>query len=315
MDAFDYVLPEHAIAQVPVEPRSSARLLVDRGSTVQHRTVADLPQLLHPGDLVVVNSSRVMAARFVGHKETGGKVEVLFCEQREDRTWEALVKPGRRVTPGTLVRGAGVEVEVLDRLDGGKRLVAIRCGDPFSVGAVPLPPYIHEPLADSERYQTVFADRPASVAAPTAGLHLTPEVLAPLDVVCIDLAVGIDTFRPITADDPVDHEIHTEVYSVDDAVLEACRSAQRVVAVGTTTVRALEAAARGEHAGRTDLFIRSGFEFRIVDVLLTNFHLPRSSLLLLVDAFIGDRWRELYDIAIAERYRFLSFGDAMLLSR
>ena len=315
MDAFDYVLPEHAIAQVPVEPRSSARLLVDRGSTVQHRTVADLPQLLHPGDLVVVNSSRVMAARFVGHKETGGKVEVLFCEQREDRTWEALVKPGRRVTPGTLVRGAGVEVEVLDRLDGGKRLVAIRCGDPFSVGAVPLPPYIHEPLADSERYQTVFADRPASVAAPTASLHLTPEVLAPLDVVCIDLAVGIDTFRPITADDPVDHEIHTEVYSVDDAVLEACRSAQRVVAVGTTTVRALEAAARGEHAGRTDLFIRSGFEFRIVDVLLTNFHLPRSSLLLLVDAFIGDRWRELYDIAIAERYRFLSFGDAMLLSR
>jgi S-adenosylmethionine:tRNA ribosyltransferase-isomerase len=185
---------------------------------------------------------------------------------------------------------------------------------------VPLPPYITEPLSDSERYQTVYANRPASVAAPTAGLHLTDAVLADLaardiDVARVELVVGLDTFKPVTVDDPAEHRMHREHYSVPAEVLARARAAARVVAIGTTTVRALESAARGAPAGRTELFMRRGEPFRLVDVLLTNFHLPRTTLLLMIDAFIGPRWRELYEIALADGYRFLSFGDAMLLER
>ena len=237
--------------------------------------------------------------------------------------WRALVRPGRRLPPGTTLFGSpsGEAVARLgDRLDGGCRAVELLC-DPWVYGAVPLPPYIRRPLADPERYQTVYATRPGSIAAPTAGLHLTDAVLAACQargvrVGRLELIVGLDTFRPITVDDPADHVIHSERYHVPAQTMEACRAARRVVAVGTTTVRALEtAAATGQLEGRTSLFIRGDYPFAVVDLLLTNFHLPRSSLLLLVEAFAGARWRELYATALDEGYRFLSFGDAMLVAR
>jgi S-adenosylmethionine:tRNA ribosyltransferase-isomerase len=252
-------------------------------------------------------------------KSTGGDVEVLLLEQF-DGHWEALVRPGRRVPPGTVLRGdSGLSVEVGEHLDDGRRRVSVD-GDIGAHGELPLPPYIHEPLADADRYQTVYACQPGSVAAPTAGLHITDDVLERcrargVEIAKVDLAVGLDTFRPVTAERPEDHQIHSERYRVPAATMDACRRARRVVAVGTTTVRALESAADGPLAGRTSLFIHGDFRFQIVDVLLTNFHLPRSSLLLLLAAFAGERWRDLYDIALAEGYRFLSFGDAMLVGR
>lgn len=332
MGQFDYPLPPEAIAQQPVEPRDAARLLVAGAGGVEHRRVRDLPELLRPGDVLVVNETRVLPARLPLRKATGGAVEVLFLEPRESGGWEALVRPGRRVAEGlALPLGDEASVVIGAPLGDGRRAVSMYAGGrPLAVdevldvlerhGVLPLPPYVTTPLAEPSRYQTVFARHPASVAAPTAGLHLTPDVLdrcraRGIEVATVDLAVGIDTFRPITVDDPADHLMHSERYRVPDATWAACAAADRVVAVGTTTVRALESAARGPHEGRTDLFIRRGFDFRVVDVLLTNFHLPRSSLLLIVDAFIGDRWRQLYDIALAEGYRFLSLGDAMLLER
>ena len=323
MDEYDYPLPAGQIAQKPVEPRDAARLLVSgRDGTVSHRHVRDLPELLHPGDLLVVNETRVLPARLGLRKHTGGEVEVLLVERLDDTTWEALVRPGRRVPPGTVLEADGVAaVEVGRELGDGRREVTLVDPDVAErLGTVPLPPYIGEPLDDPERYQTVYARRPGSVAAPTAGLHLTEAVLARcreagVSVATVDLTVGLDTFRPVTVADPADHVIHTERFEVPAATLEACRAARRVVAVGTTTVRALESAARGNASGRTDLFIRPGFSFSTVDVLLTNFHVPRSSLLLLVAAFAGPRWRTLYETALAEGYRFLSFGDAMLLER
>lgn len=327
MDLFDYELPAAAIAQEPAEPRDAARLLVD-GDPPQHRTVAELPDLLGEGDVLVVNDSRVLPARLHLRKPTGAAVEVLLLEPVDGDRWEALVRPGRKVPPGTsLVAGPDLEVEVGEALGEGRRLVSVRAGDDGLLaalarhGEVPLPPYIHRPLADDSRYQTVYADRATSVAAPTAGLHLTPEVLdrcvaRGVAVERVELAVGLATFRPVTAELVEDHVMHTERYRVPAATMDACRAARRVVAVGTTTVRALEsAAATGDLEGRTGIFIRRGFELRVVDVLLTNFHLPRSSLLLLIDAFVGDRWRDLYDLALREGYRFLSFGDAMLLTR
>ena len=288
-----------------------------------HRTVADLPELLGPGDLLVVNDSRVLPARLRLQKQSGGHVEVLLLEQRPDGSWEALVRPGRRVPPGTVLlsRAGRPVVEVTDRLVEGRRLVRLLAeGVPEELGTVALPPYIQEPLADPERYQTIYAARPGSVAAPTAGLHLTTEVLAAcrergVAMATVDLAVGLGTFRPITAERIEDHRMHSERYTVSAETMDACRRADRVVAVGTTTLRALEAAALGSLSGRTDLFITPGFDFKVVDVLLTNFHLPHSSLLVLLAAFCGDRWRELYEVALAEGYRFLSFGDAMLVDR
>ena len=321
-DAFDYDLPAAAIAQVPVEPRDAARLLVslDDSRAVAHRRVADLAELLGPGDLLVLNDTRVLPARLRLRRATGGAVEVLLLEaDGGPRTWTALVRPGRRVPPGTRVEGPGLTVVIGDRIDGGRRRVEV-LGSVEQHGTVPLPPYIHAPLADPERYQTVYARRPGSVAAPTAGLHLTSALLercraAGADVARVELAVGLDTFKPIAVDDLDAHVMHTERYSVPIATMDACASARRVIAVGTTTVRALESAARGDLEGRTDLFIRDPFEFRVVDVLLTNFHFPRSTLLVLLDAFVGDRWRDLYAGALHHGYRFLSFGDAMLVGR
>ncbi|HEX9993751.1 MAG TPA: tRNA preQ1(34) S-adenosylmethionine ribosyltransferase-isomerase QueA [Acidimicrobiales bacterium] len=332
MDRFDYGLPPSAIAQVPAEPRSAARLLVDGGPgrPPAHRTVADLPDLVGPGDVLVVNDTRVIPARLALRKATGGEAEVLLLEPHPAGGWEALVRPGRRLPPGTVLRpdaaDDGFAAVVGEDLGDGRRRVDL-CLPPGLAeadalarhGAVPLPPYLTGGLPDPERYQTVYAAHPGSVAAPTAGLHLTPEVLDRCRergalVATVDLSVGIGTFRPVTVDDPAEHRMHAERYRVPAATMDACRAARRVVAVGTTTVRALEAAAAtGDLEGRTDLFVRRGFPFRVVGALLTNFHLPRSSLLLLVDAFVGDRWRDLYATALADGYRFLSFGDAMFL--
>lgn len=321
--AFDYDLPPEAIAQVPVEPRDAARLLVDRGpgAEPEHRVVADLPTLLRPGDLLVVNDTRVRPARLRLRRPTGGRAEVLLLERRDDGRWEALVRPSRRVRSGTRLEGVdGVAAVVGEDLGEGHRLVDIE-GDTDAAGDVPLPPYIRVPLTDPDRYQTVYARRPGSSAAPTAGLHLTVEVLdrcraAGVEVAAVDLVVGADTFRPISTERVEDHPIHSEAYSVPEATMAACERAERVVAVGTTVVRALESVVvTGELEGRTRLFIHGDYPFAVVDRLLTNFHVPRTTLLALVDAFIGPRWRRLYEVAGRECYRFLSFGDAMLLRR
>jgi S-adenosylmethionine:tRNA ribosyltransferase-isomerase len=331
---FDYDLRADVIAQRPASPRDAARLLVDDGSgQVAHRTVADAPDLVRRGDVLVVNTTRVLPARLRLRKVTGGAVEVLLLEETATGAWEALVRPGRRVRPGTqLVAGPDLTVVVDGEGPGdGTRLVDLVVSEGADVlaaldrhGVVPLPPYITEPLDDPERYQTVFADRPGSVAAPTAGLHLTPEVLdacraAGVRVEAVELVVGMGTFRPMTADKVEDHHMHAERYRVPRSTLDACLAARaaggRVVAVGTTSVRALESAAlSGDLEGRTELFIHRPWDWRLVDVLMTNFHLPRSSLLVLVDAFVGERWRTLYAEAMAAGYRFLSFGDAMWLA-
>ena len=333
---FDYDLPPDAIAQHPAEPRDAARLLVDGPAGVEHRTVADLADLVRPGDVLVINTTRVLPARLRLRKPTGGEVEVLLLERTPAGTWEALVRPNRRVAPGTvLAAGDDLAVHVGGPGPGdGTREVELRVAgggeaDELDAldrhGVVPLPPYITAPLDDPERYQTVFADHPGSVAAPTAGLHLTPAVLdrcraAGAQVAPVELLVGMGTFRPMDAPKVEDHHMHAERYVVPPATLDACRAARagggRVVAIGTTSVRALESAAlSGELSGRTELFIHRPWRWRLVDVLMTNFHLPRSSLLVLVDAFVGDHWRDLYAEALSGGYRFLSFGDAMWLTR
>ena len=323
-----YELPEAAIAQQPVEPRDSSRLLVDRGPTFppEHRLTRDLPELLNPGDVLVVNNSRVMPARLRLRKATGGRVEVLLLEPGDNGWWSGLVRPGRRVPPGTELWFDDQPVlEVGERIsDDGRRWVR-PTGDPTALmdqaGEVPLPPYVTEELSNLERYQTVYADRPVSAAAPTAGLHFTEEVLdrcrAAGAVVCeLELAVGTATFTPVMTDILEHHVMHTERYRIPEATLAACVRAERVVAVGTTVVRALEAtAATGSACAQTDLFIAPGHQFAVVDALLTNFHLPRSSLLALLAAFIGPRWRDLYTTALAEGYRFLSLGDAMFCTK
>lgn len=329
---FGYDLPASHIAQSPAEPRSAARMLVDLDpeAPAVHRHVADLPDLVEEGDVVVVNETRVQPARLELYKASGGAAEVLLLEEvgTGPRQWAALVRPGRRLPPGTILTAQdGTPVVVVgERLDAeGLRRVTM-LADVEDHGTIPLPPYITGSLADPERYQTVYARTAGSVAAPTAGLHLTTEVLESIgrrgaEIHALDLSVGIGTFRPIAVDNLDDHEMHEERYRVPAATDEACmaarRQGRRVVAIGTTTVRALESAAvSGRLEGRTDLFIRPGFPFRVVDVLLTNFHMPRSSLLVMLSAFAGHgRWRRRYEEALAEGYRFLSFGDAMLVSR
>ena len=355
---FDYELPESYIAQQPVEPRDASRLLVvDRKTgTYTHRIFRDIGEYLQPGDLLVANESRVIPARLQARKvPTGGKVELLLLARRDERTWEALVR-GRKTPVGTQLGlvppGDGdaspvVEGEVIAWTESGGRLIEWeRPIDDLldELGIVPLPPYIHAPLADAERYQTVYARQLGSVAAPTAGLHFTPELLLSLRrqgvrMAYVQLDIGLDTFRPVEAEHVEDHRIHTErcalVPETAREINQAVLQGRRVVAVGTTTVRVLETAARldacaGDEAatgaprcawqtvraysGPTDLFIYPGFEFRVVDVLITNFHLPRSSLLMLVSAFAS---RELimgaYEEAKREGYRFFSFGDAMLI--
>jgi S-adenosylmethionine:tRNA ribosyltransferase-isomerase len=341
-DDLDYHLPPALIAQTAAEPRDSARLLVYERATgaVRHRRFGDLLDELEPEDVVVLNDTRVLRVRVRARRESGGAAEVLLLEPRPDGTWEALARPARRLRDGETVTAGELAITIERHLDEGRVLVRLRTSGTLPaemgrvpieaalerVGEMPLPPYIHERPADPQRYQTVYARHPGSAAAPTAGLHFTPELLARLrvrhEVVEVTLGVGLDTFRPVTEDDLDDHPMHSESYAVTEAAadaIDAARSAnRRIVAVGTTTVRVLETvwggAGRGPLEGRTRLLIEPGHRFRAVGALVTNFHLPRSTLLALVMAFAGtDEMRALYRTAVAEKYRFYSFGDAMLL--
>ena len=326
----DYVLPEELIAQKPIEPRDSARLLVaTEPGEVSHRVVSDVDTLVGPGDLIVVNDTKVLPARLVLQRKTGGAAEVLLLEKRsaDARLWEALVRPGKKIKEGELLEYFGKRVVRMGpRTEAGDTFVVeILDEDPLDlisrIGAMPLPPYIRGSLKDQDRYQTVYANKPASAAAPTAGLHFTDELLDRIrrtgaTIMSVELIVGLDTFKPISTDNPLDHVIHSEFYNVSQEVVDACKNATRVIAIGTTATRALESAfTTGELTGRTSLFITPGYSWKIVDVMLTNFHMPKTSLLLMIGSFLGDRWRELYELAISEKYRFLSFGDAMFISR
>ena len=307
-DELEYELPPELIAQRPLERRDDSRLLVYERDTaaVRHRVFSELPDELRRGELAVVNDTRVVPARIPIERPRG---EVLLVERLDDAgTWEALARPTRRLRAG---RRYG-PVELVEHLGEGRWRVRLD-GEP--AGDTPLPPYIQEPLADAGRYQTVYAREAGSAAAPTAGLHFTPELVARLDIERVTLHVGLDTFRPLAVEELDEHVLHGERYAVAADAWERIRAAERVLAVGTTSVRVLETLARGAPlTGRTSLFVRPPFEFRRVDALLTNFHLPRSTLLALVMAFAGvEETRALYAEAIRERYRFYSFGDAMLV--
>lgn len=331
---FDYNLPESCIAQTPAEPRDSSRLLVLRRDpgTVEHRIFREVGDYLRAGDLLVLNQTRVIPARIFARKETGGRVEILLLRRRDALTWEALAG-GKGLRVGKKVRvEEGPEAEITELLDGSER--AIRFSEPIEpffskVGNVPLPPYIHERLNDPERYQTVYAKEPGSAAAPTAGLHFTPRLLEELQakgvkIAYVTLHVGLDTFAPVTEDHPEEHKIHTEWCELPqetaDLINETKASGGRVIAVGTTSVRTLESAAQSvrdaipSYVGSTSLFILPGYQFKVVDAMITNFHLPRSTLLMLVSAFVGrEKILETYKTAVEEGYRFYSFGDAMLI--
>ena len=330
---FDYDLPAELIAQQPVEPRDAARLLlVSRDSgALSHHHVRDLPALLRAGDTLVLNDTRVMAARLLGVRaDTGGRVELLLLREHDDGAWSALVRPGRAATPGREYRleasDGPVTATVRCREEEIATVTLDRPIDPASAGTVPLPPYIREFEGDPERYQTVFAREARSAAAPTAGLHFTPDLFGRLDQAGIErafltLEVGAGTFRPVRTEDPAEHVLPPERYRLPpdsaDAIRTARAEGRRVIATGTTVVRTLEHAlggVEGAPEGETALFIRPGHTFTAVDGLLTNFHLPRSTLLMLVSAFAGhDLMRAAYAEAIRERYRFYSFGDAMLI--
>jgi S-adenosylmethionine:tRNA ribosyltransferase-isomerase len=340
---FDYTLPTGLIAQSPVEPRDHSRLMVlDRAaSSLEHRRFFEIQDYLRPGDVMVFNDSRVIPARLKGKRAgSGGRVEVLLLRRREPGVWESLARPARRLLPGTVVEIApGADSDAKDVIrgeiigTGEKGMRVIRFRDDarlMTAGEVPLPPYIHTPLADRERYQTVYARVIGSVAAPTAGLHFTPELLARLEAagvrfLFVTLHIGLDTFRPVTEDDPREHTVYREYGVLDDETARELSRAKaggrRIICVGTTTARIVEHAATASGSeeikpfgGWVDLFILPGHRFRLTDALLTNFHLPRSTLLMLVTAFAG---REMIDRAyreaIARGYRFYSFGDAMLI--
>ncbi len=340
---FDYDLPESFIAQTPAEPRDSSRLLVLHRETeeLEHRIFRDVTDYLNAGDLLVLNQTRVIPARIFARKETGGRVELLLLRRRDEVTWEALVGgKGLRVGKSARVED-GPEVEILEELAGSERL--IKFSEPIEphfsqVGNVPLPPYIHEKLDDPERYQTVYAREPGSAAAPTAGLHFTPRLFEELQVKGVRIAyvtlhVGLDTFAPVNEENPQEHKIHSEWCELNqetaDAINETRTRGRRVIAVGTTSVRTLESAETldrksetenhgqdlvSPYVGPTSLFILPGYEFRIVDAMITNFHLPKSTLLMLVSAFAGrERILSAYQTAISSGYRFYSFGDAMMI--
>ena len=335
---FDYVLPPELIAQTPLEPRDQSRLLVlNRGKkSLEHRRFFEITDYLCDGDVLVFNDSRVIPARLAANKPDGaGKLEILLLRRLEPNVWETLVKPAKRAKIGTRVELGGdvtapVTGEVVGIGDEGIRV--IRFSDEAllsNAGEMPLPPYIHLPLADSERYQTVYSRIPGSVAAPTAGLHFTPELISRMQsrgVEClfVTLHVGLDTFRPVREEDPLKHVIHREYGVMEQGVARRLSKAKaegrRVVAVGTTSVRLLEAAAQAgvpasPFADWINLFILPGYQFRMVDAMITNFHLPRTTLLMLVSAFAGkDFLLHAYQEAIAEQYRFYSFGDAMLIT-
>jgi S-adenosylmethionine:tRNA ribosyltransferase-isomerase len=336
---FDYDLPETFIAQTPVEPRDSSRLMVLNRQTgaLEHRFFRDIGAYLRPGDLLVVNQTRVIPARLSAWKETGGKVEILLLRREDDRTWECLVG-GKGLVTGKILRlEDGLEAEIVSVLEGSRRRV--RFAEPVEGhlsrdGVMPLPPYIHEKLTDPERYQTVYARTPGSAAAPTAGLHFTPRLMDELKAQGIRFAevtlhVGLDTFAPVTEDDPEEHKIHTEWCELSQAAADAINQTRaaggRVIGVGTTSVRTLESAARQSlltnhfplitaFSGPTSIFILPGYEYKLVDAIVTNFHLPKSTLIMMISAFAGrETVLDAYETAKREGYRFFSFGDAMLI--
>jgi S-adenosylmethionine:tRNA ribosyltransferase-isomerase len=332
-DELDYALPEELIAQRPAERRDASRLLVHRrDGTMEHRRFGDLVDLLDPDDLVVANSTRVLRARVLVRRPTGGSGEVLLIEQREDGLWEALLRPSRRTRPGVALSSlaGALVIEAVQELGEGRWLVRpslqgaeLERGLELA-GRLPLPPYVRDPGVPDDRYQTVYARLAGSAAAPTAGLHFTPELWQRLrarcEVVEVELRVGLDTFRPVTADTLEQHAMHSEAYRVEPevraAIVRASSAGRRVVCIGTTSVRVVEtvADAAAPDEGRTSLLIAPGYRFRAVGALVTNFHLPRSTLLALVMAFCGvEETRRIYAEAIRERYRFYSFGDASLL--
>lgn len=336
---FDYSLPQELIAQHPLERRDASRLLVyDRKTgSVGHKYFPDILSYLNPGDALVLNETRVMPARILGRKtDTGGKIEFLLLNRKEGDIWHALSKPAKRAAPGTAFEfgGGRMLAEVLEAQPEGMSVVRLIYEGAFeealdAVGAMPLPPYIHEKLMDPERYQTVYARAPGSAAAPTAGLHFTPELLQAVEakgvsVIRLLLHVGLGTFRPVNVEDVSEHRMHSEYYKIAveaaGAINKIREAGGRVVAVGTTSARTLETVAGDKGgispgSGWTDIFIYPGYRFRAVDALLTNFHLPRSTLLMMVSAFAGSREEMLkvYKTAVGERYRFFSFGDAMLI--
>ncbi len=323
---FDYNLPKDSIAQFPLSQRDDSKLLVAT-QFVEHMHTRDFPNLLRPGDVVVLNETRVMPSRLNLRRHTGGAVEVLALEEIENGRWEALVRPSRKIKVGEeLLDKYGKAVLRIEEVthEGTRYISSIKVGmrEIFETyGEIPLPPYIENNEIDQNRYQTVYAQNESSVAAPTAGLHITQEIIdrcsaVGASVVTVNLSVGIGTFQPIATDTIDEHVMHSERYSVEAKVWETIQNAKRVIAVGTTVVRTLESvASTGRLEGRTELYIKPGFQFKVVDALLTNFHLPKSSLLVMVEAFIGKSWKNLYQLALKEEYRFLSFGDAMFIER
>lgn len=335
---FYYDLPEELIAQTPIEPRNYSRLMkIDRKSgEIEHRHFYNLCDYLKKGDLLVMNDSRVLPARLYGIKEeTGACVEFLLLEQKGDKLWEILVRPGKKAKPGTRFSfGDGrLKAEIIETVEGGNRIAKFECEGNFftaleEVGQMPLPPYIKEKLKDKERYQTVYSKELGSAAAPTAGLHFTKEMLAELENMGVKLAyvtlhVGLGTFRPVKEDNVLEHKMHSEHYHLpkETAALIKQTKAEggRVIAVGTTSCRTLESVGTffddmDEHEGYTDIFIYPGYQFKVIDGLITNFHLPESTLIMLVSAFLGyEKTMNAYKIAVDEKYRFFSFGDAMLI--
>lgn len=336
LSQFDYELPERLIAQHPIEPRDSSRLLVlDRAATnIRHGVFTDLLDYISPGDTLVFNDTRVIPARLMGRRaDTGGKIEVFLLTEKGEGEWEVLVKPGKRAKPGTVIEfSSELCCEVIGGTDFGGRVVKFTFTGIFAeildrLGETPLPPYIHERLSDSERYQTVYSRERGSAAAPTAGLHFTPQLLEQIRakgarLAFITLHVGLGTFRPVSVEDITQHAMHKEFYSVSAEAAEAVNQAKqqggRVIAVGTTAIRTLETAARSGRltagSGSTEIFIYPGYSFQLVDSILTNFHLPKSTLIMLISAFAGrERVLAAYREAVENEYRFFSFGDAMLL--
>lgn len=347
LESYNYVLPEERIAQIPVEPRDSARLMVIRRDCHQNSIFRDLPQFLRPGDLLILNNTRVIPARLMGYKLNdrqgmpGAKVEVLLLESKPQDCWLALVRPGRKLRPGTLM-GFGPDtvpkltaciLEVDESTHGRLIQFQVPSGERFEdllaeLGQVPLPPYIHDSSTPTERYQTVYAQASGSAAAPTAGLHFTPTLLDALRhqgilQAFVTLHVGLGTFRPVEAEKITEHQMHAEWVNLPAETVEAIQQTRtrggRIIAVGTTALRTLEGVATQEgrlqpYRGKVNLFIYPGYQRKVIDGLITNFHLPRSSLLMLVSALIGrERLLKLYEEAIAQNYRFFSFGDAMLI--
>ncbi len=334
---FDYYLPEELIAQTPIEPRNASRLMVlnPNRKTIEHRKFFELKNFLRPNDCLIFNDTRVIPARLIGRKSTGARVEVFLLRRIDLKRWEVLVKPGRKIQPGTKIEFTDeLSCEVIDRTDFGGRIIEFEFDGVFEnilerAGEIPLPPYIHEKLDDSERYQTVYNRIEGSAAAPTAGLHFTTDQLEELKSLGIKfgfltLHVGLGTFRPVNEERIEDHKMHSEFFSLPESVAELINETKknrgRVIAVGTTSVRTLESVAQkfsGEikaTSGSTDIFIFPGYKFKIVDAMITNFHLPKSTLIMLVSAFAGREFLlDAYKTAVENRYRFFSFGDAMFI--